>query len=715
MSASLFSDSWHRVADLKPRVRSHVEINRHVYRGDVWYVVQDDATGRYHRFTPEAYCLIGLMNGRRTLDDLWHSAGEQLGDDMPSQDEVIRLLSQLYRVDVIQSDVIPDIGELSERRRRDRHNRLLAIFKSPLAVKLPLLDPEPFLNRTAGLSRWLFNPVTGLLWLFCIGWALSQAAYHWPELTENLADRVLAAENLFLIWLAYPVIKLVHEFGHAYAVKRWGGEVHEMGIMFLIFMPIPYVDASASASFRSKHHRMLVAAAGILVEAAIAALAMWVWVNAEPGVVRSLAFNTLLIAGVSTLLFNGNPLLRFDAYYVLGDWLEIPNLGARSTRQVAYLCKRYLLGLADETSPAYSRKEAWWLLGYALCSFVYRVFITLTIVLFVASELFFIGILLAILSLYNMFGKPVLGMIKYLTMDRSVVNKKGRIVAVTAGLAGLVFVLLFVAPMPRMTVVHGVFWAPEEVQVQAGSNGFLQRINVTSGQRVQAGDVLFVSDNEQLESDTRQSVGRLKELMVLYSTAIADERRNEAAIVLEEIGQARAQLARYIDEQKGLTVLSTASGIFQLALPVDPLGRLIPRGTLLGYLLQPGHYSVRVAVGQDDVEAIRNDMRTVSVRLAERVDREIPAYLVDEVPSAQKILPSPALSVSGGGQFALDPGNQDQPEAFETVFLFDLGVDDLPIQKIGERVYVRFQHTPEPVGYRIYRSVRRVLLRKLEF
>jgi putative peptide zinc metalloprotease protein len=715
VAESLFSASWHRVENLRPRLRSHVEINRHVYRGDVWYVVQDDATGRYHRFTPEAYCLIGLMNGRRTLDDLWHSAGEQLGDDMPSQDEVIRLLSQLYRVDVIQTDVIPDIRELSERQSKEKKNRLLAVFKSPLAVKIPLVDPEPFLNRTAGVSRWLFNPITGLLWIFCLAWTLSQAAFHWPELTENLADRVLAAENLLLMWLAYPVIKLVHEFGHAYAVKRWGGEVHEMGIMFLIFMPIPYVDASASASFRSKYHRMLVAAAGILVEFSIAALAMWVWVNSEPGVLRSLAFNTMLIAGVSAILFNGNPLLRFDAYYVLGDFLEIPNLGSRSNRQIGYLCKRYLLGQEDETSPAYSRQEARWLFVYALASFVYRVFITLTIALFVASKLFVLGVLLAVWSLYNMFGKPLLGIIKYLTMDRSLINKRGRVLAVTAGISGLVLAFLFVLPVPKMTLVHGVFWAPEEARVQAGSTGFLQQIKVTNGQRVERGDVLFISDNQQLESETLKLAGRLKELMVLYSTAIADERRNESAIIIEEITQVRAQLRRYIEEQSDLTVLSEDEGIFQLALPVDPLGRLMPRGTLLGYILQPGTYRIRVAAGQDEVEAIRNDMQGVTVRLSGSLGVELIANLVDEVPSAQKLLPSPALSVSGGGQFALDPSNPDQPEAFETVFLFDLSVDDLPIQNIGERVYVRFRHTPEPIGFRIYRSARRVLLRQLEF
>ncbi|WP_372598193.1 hypothetical protein [Amphritea sp.] len=715
MSASLFSPFWHRVAAVKPRLRSHVEINRHIYRGDVWYVIQDDASGRYHRFTPQAYALIGLMDGQRDLDKIWHSAGDQLGDEMPSQDDVIQLLSQLYRVDLIQTDVIPDITEAISRQERDKRNKMLAMIKSPLAVKIPLFDPEPFLNQTAGLSRWLFNPVTGLIWLWCIGWALMQAGYHWDELTNNLADRVFATENLFLIWLVYPVVKLIHEFGHAYALKRWGGEVHEMGVMFLIFMPIPYVDASSSAAFRSKYPRMMVAAAGIIVEAFIASVAMAVWVYSEPGLVRSLAFNTLLIAGVSTILFNGNPLLRFDAYYVLADFLEIPNLASRGTRQVAYLCKKYLLGQEHEESPAYTTGEARWLFIYAIVSFVYRIFITISIVLFVASELFFIGILLALLSLYNMFGKPLFSIIKYLFMDRNMAQKRGRSALVTIVVLGMTGLLLFAVPVPRMTLAHGVFWAPESSRLMMGSNGFLKEIKVPSGSDVKAGQLLLVSLNEELESQLNKTSGRIRELLVHYRTAVADARQNEAGIIQEEIHQARAELQRALEEKRALDLNSPADGVFQLAMPVDPINRYIPRGTMIGYLLQPGEYRVRAVVGQDQVEAVRNDLQGISVKRSEDIDTTLEATLVGEVPSAQKELPSAALSVDGGGQFALDPASQDRPEAFDPVFLFDVQVNGLPVSRIGERVYVRFEHTPEPIGFRIYRKVRRTLLRELEF
>ncbi len=715
MADSLFSDSWYRVAHLKPRLRAHVDINRHVYRGEVWYVIQDDATGRYHRFNRHAYAIIGLMNGRRTLDDIWHSAGEKLGEDMPSQDDVLDLLAQLNRADITQTNTIPDIGELSERRRKDIRNKWLAMIKSPLAVKFPLYDPEDFLERTAIVGRYLYNWLSAFIWLAAIAWALTQAAYHWPELTGNLADRVLATENLLLLWLVYPCVKLVHEFGHAYAVKRWGGEVHEMGLMFLIFMPIPYVNASASATFRNKYQRMLVSAAGIMSEAFIAAIGMWVWVQAEPGVVRSIAFNTMLIAGVSTVFFNGNPLLRFDAYYVLADWLEIPNLAARGNRQVAYLCKYYLLGLTDEVRPAYSRREARWMVGYALTSFAYRVLITFTIVFFIVQQLFFIGVLLAAWSIYNMFVKPLLGMARFLLMDSKLHGRRPRAIGVAVSVVGLVTALLFAVPAPHFTVAQGVFWASEEAQVHAETRGFLRQVHVRSGSRVRRGQRLFTLYNHELDSNIQEAEGLLEEVRARYQIALAEQRNSEAAVLLDEIGHARLRLEKLRGERDNLTIYSPRDAVFSLALPPGSENTLVHRGKLLGYLLEPGDYLVRVAVDQADAEAIRSDLQQVTVRLAERVYRELDAQLVRAAPGAQKNLPSPALSVNGGGEFILDPAAKDGSESFVSLFTFDVSVPDLPIQRIGERVYARFRHTPEPIGFRVYRALRRLVLSKLEF
>jgi len=712
--ASLFSPSWYRVAEVKPRLRSHVRIHKHYYRKQLWYVVQDSVTGKMHRFSPASYSLIGLMDGSHTLDAIWKQSGRLLGDDMPSQDDVVKLLSQLHQAGIIQGDVIPDVAELYKRNTRERREKFWAVIKSPLAVKIPLWDPEHFLNRTHWIAGLLFNPVIALVWIFCIGWALIQAAVHWAELTENIADRVLATEHLVLLWLVYPVVKLIHEFGHAYAVKRWGGEVHEMGIMFLIFIPIPYVDASASSAFESKYQRMVVALAGILMEMLMAAIAMVVWIQVEPGALRAIAFNVMMIAGVSTLLFNGNPLLRFDAYYALADWLEIPNLSTRGNKQLGWFLRKYLLGVRDQDSPAYSPGEGRWMVSYSVISFCYRLVITFSIALFVATKLFFVGILMACWSLFGVLVKPLYSIIRYLIMDSAMQERRGRVMMVCGSGLLLLAGFLFGLPLPKMTTTQGILWAPQESRLLMGTNGFIDSVLVQQGERVHRGEALLLSSNPDLDARVDQQTAQLKELLVRYRAAVAQS-AIEARMIGEGVEQVRAELRRSLEEQEALTVRSQDDGVFQLSLSEDPKGLFVPRGKLLGYVLESGQALVRVPVDQDSIQDVREDTQDIEVRIAERWDTSLPGALVAEVPSAQNSLPGAALSVEGGGLFALDPSSREEPQAFESFFLFDIKLPQAPAHRIGERVYVRFEHSPEPLGFRIYRSIRRVLLREMEF
>ncbi len=224
-------------------------------------------------------------------------------------------------------------------------------------MRFPLFDPDRFLQRTLPWVQPLFGWFGILLWLAVVGTGAVLAASHWTDLTEDIADRVLDPQNLVLLWFVYPVVKALHELGHAYATRKWGGEVHEIGIMLLVLSPVPYVDASAAWGFRDKRKRMVVGAVGIAVELFLGALALFVWLAVEPGAVRAIAYNVMLISGVSTLLFNGNPLLRFDGYYVLSDAIEIPNLGARANQYLGYLFQRYVFGVADAEDPcAFDRR-----------------------------------------------------------------------------------------------------------------------------------------------------------------------------------------------------------------------------------------------------------------------------------------------------------------------------------------------------------------------
>ena len=320
----------------------HTQFHRHEYRGEVWYVLQDHAKGRFYRFAAPAYQVLVQMDGQRTVQDLWEQATERFGDDAPTQGDMIQILSQLHAADVLLCDVSPDTAELLRRSEKVGKAKWKMNLRSPLALRFPLWDPDRFLSRTLVAVRPFMGILGALLWLGVVGTAATLAVVHWPDLTENIVDRVLSAQNLLALWLIFPVIKALHELGHGYALKHWGAECHEMGIMLLVLTPIPYVDASSAAEFRERYRRALVGAAGILVEVFVASLALFAWLSLQPGVMRSSAYNVLLIGSVSTVLFNANPLLRYDGYYILSDWLEIPNLRQKSMEYSLGLIKRHV-------------------------------------------------------------------------------------------------------------------------------------------------------------------------------------------------------------------------------------------------------------------------------------------------------------------------------------------------------------------------------------
>lgn len=709
MSESLFSQAWYRVAPLKPRLRSHVRIFQHCYRGQDWFVIQDSFTGRHHRFSPEAYQLIGLMDGRRTLGEIWEAACLRLGDHMPTQDEVIGLLASLFRSDLLQTCALPDFAELRERRFQGRRNRLLANLLSPLSIRFPLLDPDRFLGATLPWVRPLLGRGALAVWLVTVGAAAVLTLLHWTDLTSDFTDSLLSLENLVLISLVYPVLKVIHEFGHAYLVKKGGGEVHEMGIMLLVFMAIPYVDASASLAFSDKRQRMLVGAAGILIELFVASLALLVWLNVEPGAVRATAYNVMLIAGVSTLLFNGNPLLRFDAYYVLADFLEIPNLGQRSTRYLAYCGQRYLLGIGDAENPAGSAGEAAWLLVYALASFVYRIFISIRIVLFIAGRYFFIGLLLALWAGGFMAIAPIWRLGNYLLKDSRLQRKRLRVALAVVLPALLLAGSLLLLPLPFYTCCEGVTWAPEESRLYAAADGFVEELLAVSGSRVAAGTALMRSDNPELVHLVRLLEARLEEFRARYQLSLVGA-RTESVLMKEELGRLEAELGHARERREGLLLRSPVAGVLVLQQPEDLPGRFVRRGTPLGYVIDSHRMRVRVLVPQADIERVRTDTRRVEVRPAGRIGKVAPAVVSREVPAASRVLPSMAFSLEGGGRFALDPRERERAQVLERLFQFDLDPAGLSIDRVEERVFVRFEHSPEPLAWRFFRAVRRLFL-----
>ncbi len=712
MTKSLFSNSWYRVAELRPRLRSHVKIHRQNIRRQVWYVMQDQASGRFHRFSPSAYLVISLMDGRRTVQEIWDLACTRLEEDVLTQDEIIRLLAQLHRADVIQGDVPPDISEMTERENKMRRRKIAMSVLNPLMVRVPLIDPERFLGYTFPLARPLFSWFGLALFVATVGTAILLAAMHWQQLTENITDRVLAAESLILLVLTYPFVKALHELGHGYAVKHWGGEVHEMGIMFLVFMPVPYVDATSTAAFRSKWQRALVGAAGIMVELLLAAIALFVWLNAEPGLVRAFAFNVMLIGGVSTVLFNGNPLLRFDGYYVLVDLIEIPNLGQRSNRYLGYLAQRYMFGVKTATNPVTASGERSWFVFYGLAAFSYRMFIMVAIVMFVATKFFVVGVVLAIWSVFLMYGVPLLKGFWFLLTSAALRENRVRAVAVVVAVVAIVGGAAVAVPVPYGTVTEGIVWTRGDSIVHAQTEGLVAEVLVRPNEQVATGDPLIRMEEPFLAARVRVLQAEVRELELRFDELTIEDRAG-ARIVGERLRHARAELALNRKRFDDLIVRSPANGRFILPDTVDLPERYVSKGQTLGYVVEPANAVIRVIVDQDVIDLVRQRTTAVHVRFPERVWQAIPAAVEQATPAATDELPSLALSTVGGGKIAMDPATRGQARALQTLFQLELRLlAPAGLESIGGRVYVRFDHGQEAMASRLYRTLRQVFLKR---
>ena len=713
MSDSIFSPSWYRVAELKPSLRSHSRIHRHEYLGEIWYVLQDPLSGRFYRFSPSAYQVIGMLDGKRSMHEVWELAASKLGDDAPGQEEVIRLLSQLHSADVLQCEVPPDSLELFKRYERQERMRWKQRFWSPLALRFPLFDPERFLTALLPLVRPLFGWTGFLVWLAVVVGGAVLTVMHWPQLTENFTDRVLAPQNLLLLWLTYPLVKAFHELGHAFATKVWGGEVHEIGVMLLVFMPVPYVDASAASAFREKRKRMIVGAMGIMTEMFIAALALYVWLHAEHGIVRGIAYNAMLIGGVSTLFFNGNPLLRFDGYYVLADALEIPNLGKRSNQYLGFLIQKYLFGNATAESPANTRRERKWLLFYTFGSFFYRLFIMFAIVLFVAGKFFVIGIILACWSVFMMLVLPAFKMVKFVVASPSIERQRLRAIGVCVTFLAVVAGTLLLLPAPLWTRAEGVVWLPDQAIVRAGADCFVQDYVSEPGSEVDSEQVLVRCEDPLLSAQARQLEARLVELEALYES---QRRANRVAARLteEEMHVVRADLDNIEARIAEFDIRSPLDGRFVVPRSSDLPGSFVSKGDLIGYLIAPNVKSVHMAIPQDDVGLLRTNIDAIEVRLADQLDRVFPASIARQVPGGTNQLPSAALGTAGGGNITIDPRDGSNRRTLETVFVYELQLPEETVSApIGTRAYIRIAHGDEALALQWYRRLRQVFLRTL--
>lgn len=712
MATAFLSSDWYRVADLRLRTQSHIRAVRHVYRGDAWHVLQDPQNGKVHRLSDAAYAFFARLDGTRTVQEIWLRLCDLFPEHPPSQTEILQLLAQLHDSDLIIGDRMPNLAEIDRRARAEERRTLLSYVKNPLSLRFPLFDPEPLLSRTEWVGRAVFSIWGGLIWVLLLLTALTQAFMHLGSQRLPKFEQVSTASNLAYLAVAYVLMKALHELGHGWAVKRWGGEVREFGVMMLVFFPVPYVDASQATFFPDKWQRMVVSAAGIMVELAVASLAFLVWLAADPGTLRTLAYNLMMIGGVSTLLFNGNPLLRFDGYFVFADFFESPNLGQRSNQYFWYLVRRTLLRDQEARPPVMSPREGLFLLSYASISFVYRTSVLFFISIFLALTMPLIGTLMVIWSLFTAVVMPIAKGVRYLASDPSIDLIRGQVIMKVGGAMSVIFAILFVLPLPNVTVADAVLEPGPGGLVRVQGRGFVEHVLVKDGQAVTPGtavmelsDPLVSLQRKQAEAERDDALGQLGAL------PLSDQ--NGRKLWQDQVAYAEAKLADLTKREAGLVVKADAAGQIYVPNQSELPGRLVQQGEVVAVLLSRGATRWQLAIPATEAPYVDGGNQSIDLQPRPSRNLTLKAQILSRAPEVTTSLPSFGLTTKGGGMLLVD-ASSESPVSLEPVvnYLLEVAATDAGPFPQGSRARVRFVHDPSPIGPRMWRAIERTFLRQ---
>lgn len=703
----LFSDAWHGVAGQRPALRPDVSAHRQIWRGEVWHVLGDPYQNRWHRVRPEAWRFLARLDGRRSVEEAWRLGLDADPEGTPGQQEVLALLAQLHGAGLLRSDLPPDSAALLRRLHTRRAREVRAQALNFLFLRIPLCDPHRLLRVLAPLFRAVFSRPGLLVWMLLLAagaFALGSHAERFADQTRSL----LAPGNLAWLYLGWIAMKLGHEFAHAGAVCRRGGEVHVFGVMLLVFTPVPYMDASAAWSFRRRRDRVLVGCAGVMNDLAWAAAAALVWAATGPGLVNGLAHNLVVLGSVSTLLFNANPLLRFDGYYVLADLLDQPNLQQRAQAQVQSTLERRAFGRRDAPLVARDSREAWGLGAFGVASALYRVLVLAAIVLFVAGQWFGLGLAVAAFGLVVWGLVPLGRFVRYLASAPGLRRCRSRAVGVSAGFAAALAVLTLLVPWPHHFRAPGVVRAERATAVLTGAEGDVVRLHARSGDQVSAGQLLVELASPELELHERRVAAQRAEVAARLVWA----REAQPALLAPLRARLEAverELAELTERREALRVLAPHDGLW-FAPRLDTLpGLRVPRGAELGTVVDPRSLHFATIVPQRSAAALfRDEIRRGEVWLPGHPASPLRGASWVVLPAERSRLPTASLGWTAGGEVRVRP-TEDGRATAEPFFEVRLALPEeagLHHLRAGTG---RFTLPPTPLARQGWLALRRLL------
>lgn len=723
---------------LRLHCRPDLTIQRQSYQGRDYWVVKDPISLKYYRFEEEEHALLEMLDGHSSPDQIKRRFDYRFAPQKITMQELYQFVGMLYRSSLLVSDAPNQGVELRKRGRKARQQERRQSLTNILAIRYKGFDPDRILESMNRWTGWFFTwPAffcVLILGISAVALLLTQFEVFQAKLPSF--ENFFAAKNWIWLALVMAITKVFHEFGHGLACKKFGGQCHEMGVMLLVLTPCLYVNVSDSWLLNSKWKRALIAAAGMYVELVLASIAVFVWWFSTPGIVNQLALNLIFVSSVSTVLFNANPLLRYDGYYILSDLLEIPNLRSKATSILQRTCGRLFLGIEAKADPFLPARNRWLFAFYSVAAASYRWLITFSIFWFVYRVMEpygfkVVGQMIALSAIYGLVGIPLVKLYKFF----SVPGRFGTVKPIRATISAVIGVCLLAAmlwiPIPHYVYCSFHVQGRDAHNVFVDVPGTLEEIYIQPNQRVEFGEPIVRLSSQQL-------VGQLASLKTKVELSMVRLANIEKAARLDgSLGEGReaaevavqATQASYVKrqfDQDRLIVRAPAAGFFLAppkvarqnldsgklqnwhGTPLEPrnLGAHLQQSTFIGQVVgEMTQLEAVLAIDQADIEFVHPEQPV------ELLIRQVPLTTFHSItgqisPQEMKTTPKPLSSRYGGDIVTITVDGEEVPQS--TKYLVDVALANPKLQIFpGSTGVAKIRTGSQTVGSRIWRLVTR--------
>jgi len=703
------SNTADRRKQVRLKVRADLFITTQRYEGKTCYVVKDPVSLRYYRFNEQEYFVVRQFDGKHTMEETQKEFEVKFRPNRLTHEDLEGFARQLLTAGLVQHESARAAEELLESRKKQRRLQRLATFTNILYIKIPIIDPDRILTYMYSRLWWIFTWSFFAASILLMISAIVLVATHFATFYDKLPyyQEFFAFNRLLYMWIALGIVKVIHEFGHGLSCKAFGGECHEMGALLMCLSPALYCNVSDSWTLADKWKRIIISFAGIYVELIIAALATWVWWY-TPGrpFINNIALCLMTLCSISTVVFNANPLMKFDGYYILADWLEIPNLRDRANRFLKNLAAEYCLGMEVQPEPYMTASRKLLFIVYAIVSYIYRWVVTFSIIYTISNllkpyKMESLSMLLAFAALGSMIGWPIYRAAKNINQRGRLPDMKRERVTVTSVIVFILILVFFLLPLPISRVRDkGVVQieqsASDKLYLPYPKGGTLEEVLVQDGEWVEQGRLLAVFRNYELESQyeeaKRQKESHRQQGNVHISQASAVGSQAERARIAAEAQEEFALMAEF-EKYEG----TFKNQIESLRIRAPRSGYVIspPRKEMIGKfwedvanqpVCQVGDTRkliVKVPVAPHDYELMKEDMaRSATGELPVRI--HVPGSALKTYHGRITWLPTSdarnvpvQLTYKGGGSLATKPSeNPGVLEPQSQVYLVEVEVTD---------------------------------------